>query len=247
MGVAEGGVGMGVGSCVVSGLDRRRGDAPYVNQMFAATASGPASALADGWLTYCLPVASGVCYRDSIELDEWKHPMLFDSVRILPGTGGAGRYRGAPASEVVFGPRFDPLEVVACSDGHLHAAVGVGGACDGDVGKIFVREADGTERQTASAVKITLRAGEKVRGVETSGAGFGDPLEREPALVLSDIANGLETIERARDVYGVVILDDRDADRILIDLPATLSMRDKLHELKKSAGGHVHERTSHAT
>jgi N-methylhydantoinase B len=241
VGVAEGGVGMGVGSCVVSGLDRRRGDAPYVNQMFAATASGPASALADGWLTYCLPVASGVCYRDSIELDEWKHPMLFDSVRILPGTGGAGRYRGAPASEVVFGPRFDPLEVVACSDGHLHAALGVDGACDGDVGKIFVRKADGTEHQTASAVKITLHAGEKVRGVETSGAGFGDPLERNPSLVLSDIANGMETIERARDVYGVIILDDRDSDRILVDLPATASLRAKLRELKKSASRHIHE------
>jgi len=167
--------------------------------------------------------------------------MLFESVRILPGTGGAGRYRGAPASEVVFGPRFDPLEVVACSDGHIQAARGVDGGHDGGAGKIFVRGVDGAEHQTGSAIKIVLSIGEKVRGIETSGAGFGDPLEREPALVLSDIINGMETVERARDVYGVMILEDEDADRIHVDLPATASLRRKLRQQEKSATDHVHE------
>ncbi len=82
-----------------------------------------------------------------------------------------------------------------------------------------------------------LSAGEKVRGIETSGGGCGDPLEREPALVLSDIVNGMETVERARDVYGVAILDDRDADRLLVDVAATASLRGKLREPKQSAGG----------
>ena len=237
VGVAEGGVGMGAGSCVISGLDRRRDNAPYVNQIFVATASGPASALADGWLTYCLPVCCGVSYRDSVEVDEWKHPMLVESIRILPGTGGAGRFRGAPASEAIFGPRFSPLEVVACSDGHIDAARGVDGGHDGNVGKIFVRAADGSERQERSAAKILLNVGERVRGIETSGAGFGDPLKRDPALVLTDVINGMETLDRAREVYGVVIAEDEDADRIFVDVAASTSLRAQLGQRREGARG----------
>ena len=36
------------------------------------------------------------------------------------------------------------------------------------------------------------------------GGGFGDPMTRDPALVEEDVANGLVSVERARDVYGVV-------------------------------------------
>src|SRR6266550_686955 len=37
------------------------------------------------------------------------------------------------------------------------------------------------------------------------GGGFGDPFERDPELVAADVAAGLVSPERARDVYGVAI------------------------------------------
>jgi len=209
VGLAEGGVGMGIGASVISGRDRRRGKGgDYVNQLFAATASGPASALADGWLTYTLPVASGVCYRDSVEIDELKYPILFDHVRVVPGTGGAGQFRGAPANDVMFGPRFEAMEVVCAADGHTFPAAGVAGGERGSLGRIELVEADGTARPLGNAVNIVVQPGQKVRGLETSGAGYGDPLERTPARVVHDIANGIETRERAEAVYGVVLTDD---------------------------------------
>ena len=41
--------------------------------------------------------------------------------------------------------------------------------------------------------------------VSQGGGGFGDPLEREPDLVVADVAEGLVSPERRRLVYGVVI------------------------------------------
>lgn len=55
VGLAEGGVSMGAGFAVISGQDRRRGVAPYVNQGIVGSNGGPASAFCDGWVTYCLP------------------------------------------------------------------------------------------------------------------------------------------------------------------------------------------------
>jgi N-methylhydantoinase B len=43
-----------------------------------------------------------------------------------------------------------------------------------------------------------------------SGGGYGDPLERDPQLVLADVTDGLISRETARDVYGVVIDEVKD-------------------------------------
>ena len=37
------------------------------------------------------------------------------------------------------------------------------------------------------------------------GGGYGNPLERDPNLVLEDVVNGIVSLEKARTEYGVVI------------------------------------------
>ncbi|MDP2727359.1 MAG: acetone carboxylase subunit gamma, partial [Dehalococcoidia bacterium] len=39
----------------------------------------------------------------------------------------------------------------------------------------------------------------------SGGGGYGDPLDRDPELVLKDVLAGLVTEKAARDVYGVVV------------------------------------------
>ena len=50
-----------------------------------------------------------------------------------------------------------------------------------------------------------------------SSGGYGDPLDRDPALVLSDVLDGFTTIELAEHDFGVVI----DSDAMQIDQEAT--------------------------
>ena len=37
------------------------------------------------------------------------------------------------------------------------------------------------------------------------GGGYGDPLNRDPALVLHDVGRGYYTVDQAVDLYGVVL------------------------------------------
>jgi len=51
---------------------------------------------------------------------------------------------------------------------------------------------------------------------QSSGGGYGDPLERDAEMVLKDIVLGLVSTEAAREIYGVIIY----GDKIDIELPS---------------------------
>jgi N-methylhydantoinase B len=57
-----------------------------------------------------------------------------------------------------------------------------------------------------------------------SGGGYGDPLDRDPRLVLEDIIEGLVSAKAAQEVYGVVLDEKKEA----VDLTATESLRTNL-------------------
>ena len=54
---------------------------------------------------------------------------------------------------------------------------------------------------------LDVPAGGVVHAHSAGGGGFGPPRERDPALVLRDVEDGLVTPESAEAVYGVVIRD----------------------------------------
>jgi N-methylhydantoinase B len=62
------------------------------------------------------------------------------------------------------------------------------------------------------------------------GGGWGDPLERAPERVLSDVRNEYFSAEYARDVFGVVVDGDTNVDPegMHIDEQATAALRGKL-------------------
>jgi N-methylhydantoinase B len=77
---------------------------------------------------------------------------------------------------------------------------------------------------TASLSKfanLQARVGDILAVTQGGGAGYGDPLEREPALVAADVRNGYVTAERAGEDYGVVLVPDTGDP----DLAATEHLR----------------------
>lgn len=224
-GLAEGGLGMGAGFAVVSGKDDRSADGAYVNQLIIASAGGPGAPGADGWPTYALPVVGGLMYRDSVEIDELKHPMEFRFLRMVPGTAGAGRHRGAPAMELAYGPTHSAMDVLWPCDGTHYAPKGVRGGQDGTCARHFHVRPDGSESELPNIVNVQLQPGEYVRGNHTAGGGYGNPLERDPRRVLKDVLEGYETEVRARDVYGVVFTGTAADETLAIDAAATSACR----------------------
>ncbi|MGW0036861.1 hydantoinase B/oxoprolinase family protein [Gordonia sp. NPDC003376] len=224
-GLAEGGVGMGAGMAVCSGEDPSSSEGSYVNQLIIGTAGGPGAPGADGWPTYALPVVAGLMYRDSVEIDELKHPMRFGYLRMVPGSAGAGRYRSAPAMELSYGPLAAPMEVLWPCDGTINAPKGVRGGHDGSPARHVKVGTDGVITELPGIVAVTLTKGEVVQGVSSTGGGYGDPLDREPRRTRDDVLEGYETIERAREVYGVVLTGDVDERSLEVDVDATEVLR----------------------
>lgn len=227
-GLAEGGCGLGVGMSVFSGTDHRNGEA-FVNQVHLCMASGPASPSADGWVTYGLPVVAGLMYRDSVEIDELKHPIEVKRLALVPGSGGAGRHRGAPACMIEFGIKAPTMTMIFPGDGQENAPRGAQGGQDGSLAERWIVRANGEAEKLQNAANVTIMKGDLVRGRESSGGGYGSPLLRDPERVLRDVTERYETVARASDVYGVV-LREGPKDALVVDADATAHRRASMAE-----------------
>ncbi|MCA3348683.1 MAG: hydantoinase B/oxoprolinase family protein [Roseomonas sp.] len=227
-GLSEGGTGLGAGMAVISGKDHRRADAPFVNRMMLSTNGGPSSPVADGWVNYAIPVIAGLMYRDSVEVDELKHPIRVNALELVQDSAGAGRHRGAPAQQIELTPTGNPVTAVISCDGQHAPPRGVVGGLSGTPGATWLVGENSDATRLPNVVQITLQKGQTLRGRDSSGGGYGDPLTRDTARVLHDVLEGWESREKARTIYGVIFTGEIDDETLAVDLPATQAERAQL-------------------
>lgn len=211
VGMAEIGAGLGASSGVVSGLDPRTGKA-FINQMFLGATAGAASPTNDAWLTYLHGGNGGLCFIDSIELDEVYQPLIIRERSLVLDSEGAGRTRGAPSLYIEFESDGCDVDVAYVCDGVTNAPVGVRGGLTGGSASQSIRAIDGTVRELAPATVARLSSGEVLFSVTTGGGGYGSPFDREVERVRHDVAEGWISPARALDVYGVEFDDDNNID-----------------------------------
>ena len=60
------------------------------------------------------------------------------------------------------------------------------------------------------------------------GGGFGAPTERDPARVARDATDGLVSVERAREVYGIVLTESGQHGERAADTEATGRLREEV-------------------
>ncbi|MDG3580287.1 hydantoinase B/oxoprolinase family protein [Rhizobium sp. YJ-22] len=202
-GTAEFGAFLPPSSAVVSGIDPRTKER-FVNQIFLGCTTGGGTPHEDCWLTYLHVGNGGMCFIDSVELDELYQPIIVYDRRILSDTEGAGRHLGAPSLQVEFGPNGCEIDVSYVSDGRLNPPRGVHGGGTGGGSDQFRRRVDGSTEQLEAAATVRLAEGESIISVCCGGGGYGRPSERDPVRVLQDVRDGWVSADRARDVYKVV-------------------------------------------
>jgi N-methylhydantoinase B len=224
-GLAEGAASMGVGFGVLSGIDRRRGGAPYVNQVVIGNNGGPATPTCDGWVTYCMPDAAASTMVDSAEIIEQKYPVMIRSVRLVSDTGGAGKFRGGPAGEIIYGPLHDPMTVAYFAEMHEDPPCGTLGGEAGQRSSAAKIGVDGREEPLPPIGLVELQPGEWIRGLESGGGGYGSPLERDPERVQHDVLEGWVSAASARETYGVVLAGSRESADVNVDAEATARLR----------------------
>ena len=78
---------------------------------------------------------------------------------------------------------------------------GIHGGLGGATGEyILVR--DGVETKLPSKCTVTINRGDTLIIRTPGGGGYGDPKQRDPALIREDVLNGLVNSEAAREIYG---------------------------------------------
>ena len=206
-------------TAVVSGIDPRDGK-PYVNQLFLGHTGGAGAATQDAWLTMLHAGNGGMCFIDSVELDEVYTPIIVKTRRLVTDSEGAGTYRGAPGILVEYGPVGARMQAIFIADGNINNPKGARGGDAAARSQQLALRKDGQTHALPQYCDTWLEAGETLISVASGGGGYGSPALREPARVLEDVREKLVSRERARDVYRVAI-----TEAFAIDEDTTASLR----------------------
>jgi N-methylhydantoinase B len=157
------------------------------------------------------------------EFTETRFPLLVEKLALRTDSGGAGKRRGGLGYEKHYRALVDCRTIVTADRVRL-GCYGLNGGKAGEPFCVTV-DLDGEARELGGLVDgEPVLKGQIVRVVTTGGGGWGDPLEREPALVLADVLEGRVSLDRARDDYGVVLAGAGTAD-VAVDEPATAERR----------------------
>ena len=159
----------------------------------------------------------------SVEVIEAEQPIEILAYELLPDRAGAGKFRGgAPYCREY---RFTESEAVlqVRTDRAKFRPYGLYGGHPGQGSANYLNP--GREnRKLTSKPTMTIKMGDVFRHELAGGGGWGDPLDRDPTLVLKDVLDELVSIDAARRQYGVVInMDHRN-----VEASATNALRAEL-------------------
>ncbi|MDQ6848533.1 MAG: hydantoinase B/oxoprolinase family protein [Actinomycetota bacterium] len=156
------------------------------------------------------------------EFLESYYPLRIEKWETVADTGGAGLHRGGNGVDVAY-LFLEPGTIAIHDDRWLTYPWGVNGGKPGARGRKWIDRADGHREMLPSKCHdVPVRPGDVLHFVTWGGGGWGDPLERDAALVALEIRRGLVTADGARR-YGVVV-DDGGA----IEADATDALRSEL-------------------
>lgn len=142
-------------------------------------------------------------YDRNIESYELEFPMLYHEYRLLPDSGGAGRWRGGCGLVKTVEFLVDAEITVRGTDRYIVPPQGVDGGLPGRPGA-WILNRDGPDPVSLPPKQTNHRihAGDTLTMVIAGGGGLGDPRERDRAMVRRDIAEGYVSAGAARELYG---------------------------------------------
>ncbi|HEX3516400.1 MAG TPA: hydantoinase B/oxoprolinase family protein [Trebonia sp.] len=142
-----------------------------------------------------------------IEVLETEFPVRLVRFELVRDSGGPGRYRGGLGYvrelRVLGESRFTTR-----SGRDLTPSAGRDGGLPGFTARIVLNPGTDTEREIhAEDGSVTLRPGDVLSMAQAGGGGYGDPVARPVAEVLSDVREGYVSPEAAREHYKVIVTE----------------------------------------
>ncbi len=162
------------------------------------------------------------CRNNPVEVLETKAPWLIENYGLRADSGGAGKHRGGLGITRTYRFLSDASALTLVKKTKT-SPWGMADGEDGQAGAVVVRP--GTEReQVTGAIYEEVSAGDVIINRSGGGGGWGNPLERDPSLVLDDVRNEFVSVVAAREKYGVII----DPETMTIDNMATADLRNSI-------------------
>jgi N-methylhydantoinase B len=156
-----------------------------------------------------------------IEAAELEYPIRIERYDFIPDSGGAGKFRGGLSPRRDIRVLTDTMTLARYGDRQEFPPFGLLGGKDGLPGRFILNPDAPQERRLKAKGLETLRKDDVVSVRLPGAGGYGDPLERDIALIEQDVRDGKVSLEVARRDYRVVI----DPQTFTIDREATARLR----------------------
>ncbi len=125
-----------------------------------------------------------------IEMIESGAPLTIAGYGLLPGSGGAGRYRGGLGLFRCWRVDSESCIFTANMDRFRHAPYGLAGGEPASLGRLLLLRGGATTPIPPKTDGLILRQGDIIRLETSGGGGFGPPSDRAPAAMERDRALG---------------------------------------------------------
>lgn len=163
-----------------------------------------ASAIQDGQHGL-ITAGDGETYVIPAEVIEQRYGVRVERCGLHIAEGaGAGRRRGGRGLIQEYRVLSDDALLTAAWGRHLFPPWGAAGGRDGSPNYVeLIRDGVRVGEPFAKVSRMKLRRGDVLRLVTGTGGGYGDPRERDPALVRADLRDQVITSREAAEVYGL--------------------------------------------
>ncbi|MCP5149528.1 MAG: hydantoinase B/oxoprolinase family protein [Ectothiorhodospiraceae bacterium] len=171
---------------------------PFAVNLFHTGGAG-ARPTKDGLSATAFP--SGV-RNTPVEINESIAPIVIWRKEYRTDSGGPGRHRGGTGQVMeISNVENAPFAICAMFDRVNNPPRGRAGGMNGMNGRLTLRSGKTLRPKGTQAIP----SGDRLLMEMPGGAGYGSPLEREPALVALDVRDGLVSREAAERDYRVVL------------------------------------------
>jgi N-methylhydantoinase B len=191
---------------------------PWVFMELLDTALG-ASSKQDGVSLIHGTLGVGQFRPGPIEIHETEFPMRILRFDVRRDSGGPGKFRGGLGCTREY-QLLENAAVRVRGKGEMRSKFPPWGVLGGKAARTGSYAVNG-EELAETVREAALKPGDIVRVNMNAGGGYGDPLERDPQLVLEDVLDGYVSIAGAKQDYGVIIRPDEPA----VDRAATERLR----------------------
>ena len=181
----------------------------------------------------------GVNGRDTSLNNMRNHPVesvesdmgvIFRNYDIQPNSGGPGKWRGGVGQLITVEVLRDGGSFLARGMERLRfPPYGVCGGKPGGHMRAILNRGRGDEKQLTKFDQQPVNAGDTLTFMMAGGGGYGDPFERDPERVRSDVEVGFVSRAAAKRDYGVVIDGDGAVDAVATSRLRVRRVKDNIH------------------